>query len=831
MKQKLLLSLLFILTATKALADFTVGGILYRSAGDYAVVATGVNGVTTGDITIPEVIAHEGWTYVVLGIEHGSFKGNTRITSLTINAPVTELAGSEFQGCTSLASVTLPGTLKTIGSYAFYGSGLTSITIPASVDSIGRGIFTHCDALKTLKIEDKDIPLRFGNDYWNGTSGTDELCTSELNSFYMGRDIVTDVTDSRIVTSAKKIELAGFVTTVRNNFSRSDTLLQTLIVGGNAANIGTKAFHGCLRLTDVSITAAIDTIHQSAFEGCTALTVFSIPETTTSIGSYAFYSTGLTSITIPASVDSIGRGVFTHCDALKTLKIEDKDIPLRFGNDYWNGTSGTDELCTSELNSFYMGRDIVTDVTDSRIVTSAKKIELAGFVTTVRNNFSRSDTLLQTLIVGGNAANIGTKAFHGCLRLTDVSITAAIDTIHQSAFEGCTALATFSIPETTTSIGSYAFYGTGLTSVTIPASVDSIGRGVFTHCDALKTLKIEDKDIPLRFGNDFWNGTNGTNELCTTPLDELYVGRPVKMDQINSIAKETKVLTLGEFFAGSDHVSQNFNGLFSKLIVTDAVNVPWFAPMFIEASTFAKVTYDQAYLFVPSAESVEAYSRQPSWSLFLHIAQGTYEQEEEVIILLDNVASFSSERDLDFSGSDLKAYVCTGIERKTNRVVMTRVNDVAAGTGLLLVGMPGIAYKVPCTPHSSTYDNLLQANIAESVIEPTSVNGRVNYIFDESTTDASAPSSRMEATEYDMGFLAIDAPVTLPGKKAYLQLPSIIAMSGTSIGVVLNDEVITGSPLIASPEEEELIYNLAGQRLSKKQKGFNIVGSRKVMVK
>ena len=89
----------------------------------------------------------------------------------------------------------------------------------------------------------------------------------------------------------------------------------------------------------------------------------------------------------------------------------------------------------------------------------------------------------------------------------------------------------------------------------------------------------------------------------------------------------------------------------------------------------------------------------------------------------------------------------------------------------------------------------------------------------------------MEATVCDKGFLAIEAPVTLPGKKAYLQLPSIIAMSGTSIGVVLNDEVITGSPLIASPEEEELIYNLAGQRLSKKQKGLNIVGSRKVMVK
>ena len=561
------------------------------------------------------------------------------------------------------------------------------------------------------------------------------------------------------------------------------------------------------------------------------MAAFAIPETTTSIGSYAFYGTGLTSITIPASVDSIGRGVFTHCDALKTLTIEDNDKPLIFGNRYWNGTNGTDELCTSELNSFYMGRDIVTDVTDSRIVTSAKKIELAGFVTTVRNNFTRGDTLLQTLIVGGNAANIGTKAFHGCLRLTDVSITTAIDTIHQSAFEGCTALTAFAIPETTKSIGSYAFYSTGLTSVTIPASVDSIGRGVFTHCDALKTFRIEDADTPLLFGNNFWNGTSGTDELCTTPLDELYVGRPVKMDHINSIATKTKVLTLGENLAGSDNDTHYFNGLFAKLYVTDAVNAPWSDPEFIEANTFRKATYDQACLFVPNAEAVETYKTSRHWHLFQRIAEGTYKKEEEVIILLDDFATFSSERDLDFSGCDLKAYVCTGIERKTNRVVMTRVNDVAAGTGLLLVGTPGIAYKVPCTPHSSTYDNLLQANIAESVIEPTSVNGRVNYIFDESTTDASAPSSRMEATEYDMGFLAIDAPVTLPGKKAYLQLPGIIAMSGTSIGVVLSDEVITGSPLLTSPEEDGQIYNLAGQRLQKRQKGINIVGGRKVMVK
>ena len=46
------------------------------------------------------------------------------------------------------------------------------------------------------------------------------------------------------------------------------------------------------------------------------------------------------------------------------------------------------------------------------------------------------------------------------------------------------------------------------------------------------------------------------------------------------------------------------------------------------------------------------------------------------------------------------------------------------------------------------------------------------------------------------------------------------------------DELITGvaSPK-SSPEGNDFIYNLAGQRLSKTQKGVNIVGGRKVLIK
>jgi hypothetical protein len=47
--------------------------------------------------------------------------------------------------CTSLASVTIPDSITSIGTYAFRNTSLTSITIPASVTSIGNKAFGYYD--------------------------------------------------------------------------------------------------------------------------------------------------------------------------------------------------------------------------------------------------------------------------------------------------------------------------------------------------------------------------------------------------------------------------------------------------------------------------------------------------------------------------------------------------------------------------------------------------------------------------------------------------------------------------------------------------------------
>lgn len=59
------------------------------------------------------------------------------LASVTLPGTITAIGLGAFQFCTKLTDITLPSGLKTIGSVAFMGSGLTSLDVPASVESIG----------------------------------------------------------------------------------------------------------------------------------------------------------------------------------------------------------------------------------------------------------------------------------------------------------------------------------------------------------------------------------------------------------------------------------------------------------------------------------------------------------------------------------------------------------------------------------------------------------------------------------------------------------------------------------------------------------------------
>ena len=75
-------------------------------------------------------------------VETNTVQSNSSCSgTATIPAGVTSIAGSAFLNNTSITGVNFPTGLLTIGASAFYGSGVTNITIPASVTNISGAFY------------------------------------------------------------------------------------------------------------------------------------------------------------------------------------------------------------------------------------------------------------------------------------------------------------------------------------------------------------------------------------------------------------------------------------------------------------------------------------------------------------------------------------------------------------------------------------------------------------------------------------------------------------------------------------------------------------------
>ena len=65
---------------------------------------------------------------------------------------IIKIEDSAFSECSSLTSITIPNSVKSIGYSPFNGCGFTSVTIPDSVTEIGYAAFYACRSLTNVTI-------------------------------------------------------------------------------------------------------------------------------------------------------------------------------------------------------------------------------------------------------------------------------------------------------------------------------------------------------------------------------------------------------------------------------------------------------------------------------------------------------------------------------------------------------------------------------------------------------------------------------------------------------------------------------------------------------
>jgi hypothetical protein len=186
---------------------------------------------------------------------------------------VTGIGADAFYEKSGLTNVTIPDSVTTIGGGAFVDTSLASVTISANVTNIQESAFASY-SLATITVDAQNT------------------CYSSTNG---------------ILFDKNQAALVEFPTAIGGSYA----------IPSGVTIIGDGAFALCTNLTNVTIPAGVASIGDNAFRDCPRLTSITIPSSVTNIGQYVFFvCSGLTNVTVGSGLTNIGDYAFQSCGNL-----------------------------------------------------------------------------------------------------------------------------------------------------------------------------------------------------------------------------------------------------------------------------------------------------------------------------------------------------------------------------------------------------------------------------------------------------------------------------------------------------------------------------------
>lgn len=272
-------------------------GIAYEYIEDGTAVVVGIGTASETDIVIPVTVENpnDGKTYIVRSIGNSAFQG-TGITSLTMGSSIETIGDNAFQSCTDL----------------------TKAMIGSCVRSMGENVFQDCSNLMEVYY-DGYIPDIKGEIYINTPQELVSYYNKAEKIFWENATILGSWQNRKalcITETMPGTKELGF-----ENFTEEETvsvfgkyLTSEKVVIPPTYLMGRKLF-------------TVTTIAKQAFSFST-FTSIEIPDTVTTIEQFAFQScNNLTSITLPKSVTSLESYAFSGCNSLTSVYYQG-DVPI-----------------------------------------------------------------------------------------------------------------------------------------------------------------------------------------------------------------------------------------------------------------------------------------------------------------------------------------------------------------------------------------------------------------------------------------------------------------------------------------------------------------------
>ena len=314
-------------------------------------------------------------------------------STIPADGSVTSIGDSAFGSATLTGSLIIPDGIINIGKTAFPCSKLTSITIPASVKTIGISAFANSSGLETVFYNAVNARVFSNTTFSTGAAPT----------IIIGNSVIAIPDTLFYSLNIKNITFGNNVTNIGAQAFSNCKELTEIVIPNCVTSIGNEAFGNCTKLTQITIGNGVTNIGKRAFQNCTSLTSITIPDSVTTIGAFAFSScTNLSDILIPDNVKSIGDGAFDGCNKII---------------DYENDIGYVDKWVVSCNKSL------------SEVTLRADTVGIAGG--------AFSDCNIYSIVIPDSVVNIGEQAFFNCANLESITVGTGIAYIDNLAFASC----------------------------------------------------------------------------------------------------------------------------------------------------------------------------------------------------------------------------------------------------------------------------------------------------------------------------------------------------------------------------------------------------------
>ena len=723
-------------------------------------------------ITIPEGVT---------GIDRDAFYWCRNLSSISVPNSVTSIGDMAFYGCHKVTSINIPEGLTKIGYSSYYGcEGLTTITIPSSVTNIDNYGFANCKGLTDVYCYAENVPAIAKDIFidsnqenvilhvpaasvqmykkapqWNSFKDIVALDNSDKSALcYRGKFVKTGstiiqnaedwasggegsnnqetgmyvfVNNGNDLTKTAKLEIqentlnAGSlkwsiggdtydlnnVTTLEKNFSTDENGIAFVkFIAGEKATEGN--FQAKLTIT-VEDESKSYMIHAKPFGDLGVPLTFEAVDGTVTVKIMNYYCS-----LMPTMQYSIDGGPWTdftlsnndcHGTGFANKLPAGKIVQLR-GNEWYGGFWESDHFEINCDDDCYVYGNVCSLDKGEDFATNNEEAGRYGFL--FKDNTHIKNHPTKDLILPS---------------------TTLIERCYAGMFKGCTGLTRApKLPATTLAEECYTNMFMGCTNLTEAPELPATKLekwcyvGMFFECPNLKYVKCLATE----------NIVEGDDTGISSAKGYIW------FDDVDNGTVTSWLKDAGTNITGT-----------KTFIVNESLTITGDDPLTATVENWG----ERSVSGIPEG-----------WTL------GNLKGERESITISSaKQVTYMSDKDLDFTGfPDLKAYVATGYDKGSGTIWLTRVKEVPANTGFLLMGEAD-TYDIPVTSggSSSYYMNLFKGTIEGTTIQTTE-GDYTNYYL--SNGDAGVGFYKVTKAE----------GVALAANRAYLSVPTEIPVVGAT---------------------------------------------------